>query len=49
MKTNSNKRICAVHCEKSYFIPNTNIKVEEHNPLELEKLWNKLDTLNGLI
>ena len=47
MKTNSGTRIMNITCEKSYYIPNTKIKVEEHNPMEIEKLWDKIDTLNS--
>ena len=47
MKEKLNKRTYSIACEKSYYIPNTNIKVEEHNPSELEKLWSTIDPLNS--
>lgn len=40
-------RIKELGCENSYYIPNTNIKVEEHNPVELEKLWSNIENLNS--
>ena len=47
MKTKGDKRIFDLNCEKSYYLPNSNIKVEEHNPIELEKLWKTIDNLSS--
>jgi low affinity Fe/Cu permease len=47
MKTALNEKIRSLTCEKSYYIPNTNIKIEEHNPMELEKLWANIENLSS--
>jgi len=47
MKNNGCKRIMDINCEKTYYIPNTKIRVEEHDPVALEKLWDKIDNLNS--
>lgn len=49
MTSQNNTKIIDLTCEKSYYLPNTNIRVDEHNPVELEKLWSKIDGLNSFI
>jgi hypothetical protein len=46
MEQNQRKRITGTSCENSYVIPNTKITVEEHNMVELEELWVKLEGLS---
>lgn len=49
MKKSSATPIREIACEKSYYLPNTNIRIDEINPQEIERLWEKLNKMYSFL